>query len=393
MSVPETIDIFNEATIDKGESTRQRLGKMKIKIYSDEHYLLKREGIRPHPMLLPFYPHLMEKGQYPWLKKYDNYTKISHELFEMTSLKDADFAVMPDDWKTVVGELWYSKTDREASALYSQFAKQAEQAGKPLIVFFGGDRSNEKISTKDAIVFRHSHYHSRQKPNNFVWPSFSEDIVEHYLNDDLPIRQKTDKPVVGFKGLVKKGTWKTCLKKASYYAYTLLNHGNLGYPPIQGHLLRAQVIELLENSPLVETNFALHDRMVFLSERKVDRMYQSRLEFVENIVNSDYVLCCRGAGNFSFRLFESLCCGRIPVFVNTDCALVYDNVADWKKYCVWVEEHEISHIADKIADFHNKISPADYVELQYQCRKFWKEWLSPEGFFSKFHLHFQQGNH
>jgi len=76
-------------------------------------------------------------------------------------------------------------------------------------------------------------------------------------------------------------------------------------------------------------------------------MKQMRLEFLQNMIGSDYVFCCRGAGNFSYRLYEALCCGRIPVFIDTDCVLPYDFMIDWKKYFVWVDQSELPLIAEK----------------------------------------------
>ncbi|PAX54858.1 exostosin, partial [Brunnivagina elsteri CCALA 953] len=46
-------------------------------------------------------------------------------------------------------------------------------------------------------------------------------------------------------------------------------------------------------------------------------------------------------------------------------------------------------IEQKIIEFHERISPSEFVELQYKCRKLWQEKLSPEGFFSNFYRHFQ----
>lgn len=362
---------------------------MKLKIHSNEHYLLKQDGVLPHPMLYPFWTHLVEESSHPWTKKYDYLVQTGKDLFEMASLEACDFAVMPDDWRTVTGEVWYAKENQQAKELYTRFAEQVKQAGKPLIVFFGSDLSDRETGLRNAYVFRHSYYHSKRQKRNFVWPVFCEDLIEQYFDGDLPIREKSNNPIVGFCGLVKRNSWKLQLKKLVYYGYTLLNHGRLGYPPVQGHILREKTLKLLQKSSLIETNFIIRNNMVFLGKKDTEKLYNPRLEFVQNLINSDYVVCCRGAGNYSNRLFETLCCGRIPIIVNTDCVLPYDFAFDWKDYCVWVEESEIPRIAEKVAEFHQKLSSQEFRERQQQCRNLWKEWLSPEGFYSKFYLHFQ----
>lgn len=67
-------------------------------------------------------------------------------------------------------------------------------------------------------------------------------------------------------------------------------------------------------------------------------------------MGSDYVLCARG-GDFSYRLYETLSYGRIPVFVDTDCVLPYDSEIKWKDYCVWVDEKEVNRIGERSRSF------------------------------------------
>ena len=108
-----------------------------------------------------------------------------------------------------------------------------------------------------------------------------------------------------------------------------------------------------------------------------------RRKFVENIVDSDYTLCIRGLGNNSIRFFETLCCGRIPIFVNTDSTLPFDNLINWKEACVWVEEEDIDRMGDIVAEFHQNVSEERFLELQRNARKIWEDYLAPTGFFEK----------
>jgi uncharacterized protein YprB with RNaseH-like and TPR domain len=45
------------------------------------------------------------------------------------------------------------------------------------------------------------------------------------------------------------------------------------------------------------------------------------------------------------------------------------------------------------AVFHNSLSPQEFLDLQHQCRRIWKKWLSRKGFFANFYRHFQVGSH
>jgi hypothetical protein len=104
-------------------------------------------------------------------------------------------------------------------------------------------------------------------------------------------------------------------------------------------------------------------------------------EYFDNIVNSDYVVCGRGNGNFSYRLYETLALGRIPIFIDTDAALPLQDRIDWKKYCVWIDESQLSAIDRIVADFHNGLSDKQFEQLQRDCRRLWEEYLRPEGYF------------
>lgn len=168
----------------------------------------------------------------------------------------------------------------------------------------------------------------------------------------------------------------------------------LGVRLVTDHALRAraEALEAVSRSRAVRANFILRDAWFngAFAGGRVNRplMEQSRRQYVENMFGSDYVLCTRGGGNYSIRFYETLCSGRIPIFVNTDCVLPFGELIDWKQYCVWVEEREVPRLADRVAEFHESLSPAEFKERQRACRRLWEEWLSPYGFFKNLRRYF-----
>ncbi len=257
----------------------------------------------------------------------------------MAPLENADVAVFPSNWKKGV------KTAAK------KFAKEAANAGKPMLIFCNSN-SVKRLRVDNSIVFRTSLYASKRKANEYALPAFNVDFVELYLDSRVPLRRKSEKP-----------------RCPSADVQRLI------------HRRAQKAIKALKSSKLVDTSFIVRDKywgdITDESERKA-----TREEYVKNMVNSDYVLCARGAGNFSYRLYETLCCGRIPVFINTDAALPYDDVIDWQSYGVWIDESELGSAAEKIAEFHSSLSADDFYELQFNCRKLWEQWLSPAGFYS-----------
>ena len=88
------------------------------------------------------------------------------------------------------------------------------------------------------------------------------------------------------------------------------------------------------------------------------------------------VLCCRGAGNFSYRLYEVLSCGRIPVIIDTDILLPCDNVIDWNKFIITTPEN----INYDIESWWNNITEEQYKEVQLYSRFIYENYLNPAGF-------------
>ncbi|MBI4507063.1 MAG: exostosin family protein [Chloroflexi bacterium] len=361
-----------------------------LRIYADRRFV--KPGQRHVVMLYPFWGKLPEDPRNPASGRFDRYVAQGRSLFALETLRDADVALLPAPWEDVRG-------DADARLLAHELAAEARAAGKPVVAFFWSD-STEPLPLDDALVFRTSLHASRRRPADFAMPAWSEDLVERYLGGELSLRPKRERPVVGFCG------WAGAAGPPATAAPLRLSTGQRAGRSFKRRLqvlaaalgikrrdtTRARVLRLLAGSGLIDTNFIIRDRYlggpVILKEAADAEMAQRiRLEFVQNMVESDYVLCVRGVGNYSYRLYETLSCGRIPIFVNTDCVLPYDFAVDWKQYCVWVEEHEIVQVAEKVAAFHAGLSEHDFGDLQRACRRFWQERLSPEGFFTAFHQH------
>jgi hypothetical protein len=313
-------------------------------------------------MLYPFWGKNPEDPADPNSGRFDRYAELGSTLFELAPLELADLAVFPCEWS------------RSLASAAERFVATARAAGLPTAVFVGGD-DHEVISYDGAMVFQTSLYRSQRGPNEFAQPAWSEDFVKAHLGDRLPIRSKRGRPVVGFCGLApqRRGVID---RFRTHPAHTLI---------------RARALRLLVEHPGVNTNFVERERFLggAISRGRLDlaTMRRVRSEYVQNMVESDYVVCSRGAGNFSYRLYETLSCGRIPVFIDTDNVLPYDFVADWREHCVWVDEAELESIGDRIAGFHESLGERDFVELQEACRSFWEEYVAPEGFFAHFHEH------
>jgi hypothetical protein len=298
------------------------------------------------------------------------------------SIDDADFCAMPMYWA------FYTRYKKRHLA--DALAWQARAAGKIVVVWDNGDRSLP-VPYDNALVLRESMYRSRRQPNEFAMPGFTEDYVDLYLDGEAVYRAKQAKPVVGFCGQAGGSPWKLLMWGGRTLVRNLAHYVNLypyePVPIIPPTILRARAMRRLAASPDVQTDFVIRQQywagVDHASDRR-DPYHPSKLEFVNNLRDTDYTLSLRGDGNFSKRFYETLSIGRIPVFVDTDCVLPFDFEINWRDYCVWVDRSEIDHIADKVAAFHAALSEEAFVEKQRACRQLWVDYLSLNGFYSRF---------
>ena len=331
---------------------------MRLRIHADKSIV--PSGGAHVVMLYPFWGPNPEDPGDPNTGRFDRYREAGTAYFELADLASADVVVFPCGWTPALAP--------EAERVVAT----AREAGKPAVVFVTGD---EHRTVRDAsLVLQTSLERSKRLPNEFALPAWSEDFVTAHLRGEVPIRRKAPRPVVGFCGLAPERRGIRARLRA-HEAHTSV---------------RARALHLLREHRALDTNFVVRDR--FLGGAIVggvvdaDAMRRVRSEYVRNMVESDYVICARGAGNFSYRLYETLSCGRIPVFVDTDAVL------PWTSRPTGGPLHlgrrvGARPIGERVAEFHDAIGDEEFVDLQHSCRRFWEHYVAPEGFFACFHDH------
>jgi len=357
-----------------------------MRVYSDCAYL--PVNVDAIWQLSPFWGSSQLEKYSVQPKRAARYEKESASIIQMTNLQDADVAMFPAEYQLCDSE--------DGRLLFNRFTRLAAKAGKPVVVFTGGDLEHP-LPYFEGYEFHTSLYRSVRGKNAFAMPAAIGDIVEEELGGTFPLLSKEPVPSFGFCGfapppagpLISRETLKEYVRDF-LYASGRLSRTRVGYAP------RAKAIRALRKSKVVRTDFVLRDYGLFtwafgylLRGRTLGHTWKAhedrgvteqRREYLNNLLASPYTLCVRGRGNYSLRFYEALCCGRIPVFINTDCILPFEDMIDWKQYCVWVEEDDIPRTADILADFHAKISNKTFQELQAACRELWLKYLSPEGF-------------
>lgn len=243
-----------------------------------------------------------------------------NEVVEYTSIDDCDFIYYP------------FKINRHSNI--NDIIEISENYNKKILLFYNDD-DDSIFNFKNSIIFRTSLYKS-SKPNNYLsLPAFCNDISK----DIDFIREKSDMPTIGFCGALT-------------------------------HPIRSMVINEFKKTKL-NKNFIIRDNFWGGDVWGTN----VRKEYVDNLLNSDFIICTRGAGNFSYRFYETLCLGRIPIVVDTDIDLPFEDFID---YDLILKIKNIEDIEYKVMEYWNNIK--DYNKIQKELRNFWINNLSPIGF-------------
>ena len=257
------------------------------------------------------------------------------------------------------------RPNTEADAL----ALRAREARLPCI-FFDLSDEHTPCSPPHGLVYRCAIFRGRLTPSERAMPPVCEDLLL-YRNGVPQPRQRQAKPVVGFCGYL--------LPRLKTLIQALRGRGDKA----AGHRIRRTALRTLSRSRLVTTNFLTRDAYWGGAVRHAkDPALVARVrdEFVRNMFESDYVLCARGAGNFSYRLYETLSAGRIPLLIDTDCALPLSDRINWPRHAVFVPGDRIGDAPRLLAEFHDHLSDAEFLDLQRANRRLWEEYLNPLSF-------------
>lgn len=255
--------------------------------------------------------------------------------------------------------------------------------GKPIVIFSGGDYP-ANVPFGDVILFESAGYRSTPGLRyHSAQPSYISDYLQAYCGGELKIRPKQAEPVIGFCGLASISPIHT------YFRMLRLKHQQCQYrkdkrirepPPFETSDFRKHVLHQFEDKPGIKTNFIVRGK--YWGGRDDKSMDNSvRIEFVNNILDSDYTLCMRGGGNFSVRFYETLCLGRIPIFIDTDCLLPFQDQIDYQAIFPWIDVKDLEHAPEIVRDFHARLSADDFIATQKLCRWLWQSHMTPDGFY------------
>ena len=201
---------------------------------------------------------------------------------------------------------------------------------KSIYIFLVTDSCDVFDIPNNVKLFRTSLLKSKKKHNEYLLPYIWEPIEKQF--DPLAV---TEKPIIGFCGLYS--------------------------------IHREKIIQLINQDDRFTSNFIL--RQNFWGGNAHNDLIIA--DFQNNMQSSHFNICNRGAGNFSMRFYQTLSSGRIPVLVNTDMLLPYEDEIDWNEVIIIANTEE--EVIDKILYYwKNK----DIVKMQRNCKEIYNTYFS-----------------
>jgi hypothetical protein len=255
------------------------------------------------------------------------FNNVTSEYFLFVdTINECDYVVLPYKW-------------RGLDITTNKIIEDCNINNKKLLVFYNDDDSRPIHLNTDVIIFRTSIFSNDKNINEVGLPPFFDDEFKNEF-----IEPKNIELSVGFCGF--------------------------------DHYERKETLQILKMNDKIKTDFII--RKSFWA-KEVDKN-TAIFEFNKNIKNNLFGFCSRGAGNFSYRFYQVLSMGRIPILLNTNCVLPFESLIDYRKHCLIVDIPNVNDIDIMLIEYFNSKTKEELFYIQKTNRTLYEDFLSPNGF-------------
>lgn len=136
------------------------------------------------------------------------------------------------------------------------------------------------------------------------------------------------------------------------------------------HPVREAIAELSHPSQLIRdtSDYWPYGELSDATQKRLERQY------VDVAQRSRFVLCPRGRGVSSIRLFEMMKMGRAPVIISDEW--VPPEGPEWDQFSIRISEQKIDQIPDLL-----ERKAEDAVRMGKNARDAWETWFAPQSCF------------
>jgi hypothetical protein len=213
-----------------------------------------------------------------------SFISASNSYVKATTITECDLIVYPE----------MLQARKDTAVQLQDISEQYWPYNRKILVFILNDFEKQYKLLDNLILARTSVRACSMRSNELVLPYIWECGDRVFPNSQLSAM-----PQVGFCGL------------ASPY--------------------RKALLKTFKHSKAVRCDFIIRDK--FWGGDPHNRLLID--EYYQNMERTQYILCNRGAGNFSMRFYQTMASGRIPVLVNTDMPLPFSDRIPWNELIVF----------------------------------------------------------
>lgn len=296
---------------------------------------------------------------------------IQEHIEWVTQPELADIYLLPHDWS----HYYQNGLEKEAIG----FCNEAAEHNKIVLSYSGGDQGITVPVGENTIVYRQSGYRSKLRTNERTAPFFLSDPIEFFLEtreEDVVMERLQEKPIVGFCGMAPHGVVTGIKECTQIIRRNVFNKPFDKQEILSSSNLRYKTLEKFANSQKFESNYIIRQKYRGGSQSPENRKKTTN-EYYKNQIDSDFVVCVRGVGNFSLRFYESLAMGSIPIFIDTDSPLPDISPLNWNEYIVVIDKKNISRADELVVKW---MDGKNLFEQKQKCRELWKSHFRVDNF-------------
>jgi hypothetical protein len=224
------------------------------------------------------------------------------------------------------------------NTLIQEVLNSYQNCNKKVLVFLLSDYNEPFDIPKNVLFFRTGFYKSQKRPNQYLLPFIFAEVELQGAQPLEPLAKVGAQPSVGFCG------------------------------SITSHPSRLSFINKLKMATTIKK------KLILKTEYWGGNPHNNGVvnEFVTNIKDTHFTLSTRGTGNWSARFYQVLYLGRIPIYVNTDMELPFEDRINWRDTIVYCDSE--NDIATNVKFFW---STKDIVQAQLRCKEIYNTYLAP----------------
>ncbi|CBN56088.1 MULTISPECIES: hypothetical protein [Kamptonema] len=297
---------------------------------------------------------------------------------ETHSLKHCDLAIYP--------QKVFNPENRVFDDSVLDAVKEAEIYNKPLIIDATCDLDTP-LDIPTANILRFGLYKSLKKPFETERPYWSNQKTKTQL-EALEILPRSQKPAVGFCGTTSAAGkfFKIGNSLPFPLSKALLSQGNLAQKidmrlkKGMSHQLRKVAMDLLAEDRRIDSHFDITNTLQdYYNPANINRVLLED-RFIDNMRKSDYSLCVRANGNYSGRFYMALNAGCIPLVIDTDVEIPFEE----KIHLLKVPLKSLYKIGDLVVEHFEKITNKEFQEMKLENRAIYNELMAPDRFIPNF---------